>query len=90
MSRWANGSAIAEPSDDAIAGMQLELASAEGLYAEDVSVLTVAADKQLADRMWLDSGESVVLLLTSTGLKDPEFEPTLAALDAALPARMWK
>lgn len=99
--RATNGTAVAEPSDDAIARMQLELASAEGLYAEGASVLTVLAAKQLAERRWLDRDESVVLLSTSTGLKDPNstathlpdlpvLEPTLTALAAALPARMWQ
>lgn len=99
--RATNGTAVAEPSDDAIARMQLELSSTEGLYAEGASVLAVLAAQQLADRMWLDRDESVVLLSTSTGLKDPDssaghlpdlpvLQPTLTALEAALPARMWK
>ncbi|KKC02956.1 threonine synthase [Mycobacterium nebraskense] len=97
--RATDGTAVAEPSDDAIARMQLELASAEGLYAEGASVLAVLAAKQLAERSWIDPDERVVLLSTSTGLKDPNasavhlpdlpvLEPTLAALAAALPARM--
>lgn len=97
--RVTNGTAVAEPSDDAIARMQLELASVEGIYAEGASVLAVLAAQQLAERRWIDPDESVVLLSTSTGLKDPGssaghlpdlpvLEPTLAALEGALPTGM--
>ncbi|WP_292976607.1 pyridoxal-phosphate dependent enzyme [Mycobacterium sp.] len=94
-----NGTAVAEPSNDAIAGMQLQLASAEGIYAEGASVLTVLAAQHLAARRWIDPDESVVVLSTSTGLKDPGsteshlpdlpvLDPTLTALEGALPTRM--
>ncbi len=93
--------AVAEPSNDAIASMQLELASAEGIYAEGASVLTVLAARQLAERRWIDPHESVVVLSTSTGLKDsgatgtrlPDLRvlaPTLAALEKALPTGMCR
>lgn len=97
---WATkGTAVAEPSDDAIVRMQLELASAEGVYAEGASVLAVLAAQQLASRRWIDADESVVLLSTSSGLKDPRstagnlpelpvLAPTLTALEAALPPGM--
>ncbi|WP_264960914.1 threonine synthase [Mycobacterium kiyosense] len=95
--RATNGTAVTEPSNDAIVGMQLELASSEGFYAEGASVLAVLAAQQLAARTWIDADESVVLLSTSTGLKDPGpvashlpdlpvLEPTLTALEGALPA----
>ncbi|ASL08783.1 threonine synthase [Mycobacterium intracellulare subsp. chimaera] len=99
--RATNGMAVAEPSNDAIASMQLELASAEGIYAEGASVLTVLAARQLAERRWIDPHESVVVLSTSTGLKDsgatgtrlPDLRvlaPTLAALEKALPTGMCR
>ncbi|MCF1814589.1 MULTISPECIES: threonine synthase [Mycobacterium] len=99
--RATNGTAIAEPSNDAIARMQLELASTEGIYAEGASVLAVLAAQQLAERRWIDPDESVVVLSTSTGLKDPGssashlpdlpvLEPTLTALEGALPKGMCR
>jgi threonine synthase len=95
--RATSGTAVAEPSDAAIAGMQLELASTEGFYVEGASALTLLAAHQLADRGWINDDDSVVVLSTSTGLKDPGatanhlpdpsvLEPSLAALEAALPA----
>jgi threonine synthase len=95
--RATNGTAVAEPSDAAIAGMQLELASTEGLYVEGASALTLLAAHQLADRGWINDDDSVVMISTSAGLKDPGttanhlptlsvLEPSLAALEAALPA----
>lgn len=95
--RSTNGTAVAEPSDAAIAGMQLELAAAEGFYVEGASALTLLAAHQLADRGWIRDDDSVVVLSTSTGLKDPGatakrlpdvlvLEPSLRALEAALPA----
>jgi threonine synthase len=92
-----NGTAVAEPCNDKIMGMQLELARQEGLYVEGASALTVLAVKQLAEQNWIAPDESVVVVSTSTGLKDPNTtgaqlpdariaEPTLAALKAALPS----
>ncbi|WP_244187686.1 threonine synthase [Mycobacterium gastri] len=97
--RATDGTAVAEPSNDAIVRMQLELAASEGLYAEGASVLAVLAAAQLAARSWIDADERVVLVSTSTGLKDPGpaashlpdlpvLEPTLKALEGALPAGM--
>nr|WP_232004225.1 pyridoxal-phosphate dependent enzyme [Mycobacterium gordonae] len=99
--RATKGTAVAEPSDEAITRMQLELASSEGIYAEGASVLTVLAAQQLAARSWIGADESVVLLSTSTGLKDPGstashlpdlpvLAPTVTALEAALPAGMCR
>lgn len=95
--RATNGTAVAEASDAAIAGMQLELASTEGFYVEGAAALTLLAAHQLADRGWINDDDSVVVLSTSSGLKDPGatanhlpslsvLEPSLAALEAALPA----
>jgi threonine synthase len=94
--RATGGTAVAAPSNDAIAAMQLELAAAEGLYAEGAAALTLLAVRELADRKWITADQTVVAVSTSTGLKDPAstaqrlgslsvLEPTLAALEAALP-----
>ncbi|WP_082964769.1 pyridoxal-phosphate dependent enzyme [Mycobacterium sp. E796] len=95
--RATNGTAVAEASDAAIVGMQLELASTQGFYVEGSSALTLLAAHQLADRGWIRDDDTVVVLSTSSGLKDPGatakhlpnlavLEPSLAALQAALPA----
>lgn len=99
--RATDGTAVTAASNDAIASMQLELASTEGIYAEGASVLAVLAAAQLAAQTWIEANESVVLLSTSTGLKDPGsaasqlpdlpvLEPTLTALEGALPAGIWR
>ena len=71
--------------------MQLRLAQTEGLYLEAASVVGLAALAQLD----LPSSAHVVVVASSTGLKDPlttqqhlppipQIEPTLAALDAII------
>jgi threonine synthase len=71
---------------------QLILAETEGLYLEASSVIAFAAVPQLVKRGELGPDDTVVLIGTSTGLKDvgataallppvPEISPTLADLD---------
>lgn len=75
--------------------MQIWLAESEGVYAEPSSVLPLAAIKILRERDWIQPGETVVALVTSSGLKDPQvsasllpaapaIEPTLDSLARAL------
>lgn len=52
--------------------MQLLLASEEGILAETSSVLTLAYVRKLAAAGRIKEDETVVCLLTSSGLKDPE------------------
>jgi threonine synthase len=74
------------------------LAAREGLFIEASSATTVAALPELIDRGVIGAHDRVVLLATSTGLKDipttaaslpkvPVIEPTLAALDEAIAAQ---
>lgn len=82
-------------SDEEIMEMQILLAQTEGIYAEASSVLTLAVIKKMRDRGDIDREETVIALLTSSGLKDPDvtlpyvpsipaIEPNAASLEAAL------
>lgn len=88
------GGAAATASDDQVMAAQARLAATEGLYLEASSVMTVAVLPTLIERGVISRSDTVVLLGTSTGLKDvgataarltpvPVIEPTLAAFDAA-------
>ena len=52
--------------------MQRDLASLEGIYAEASSVLSLAAIKTFVERGDIDPDRTIVAVLTSSGLKDPE------------------
>lgn len=93
--RQSGGTAVAEPSDQAIMQMQARLAATEGLYAEAAAVLPLIGAQRLAERGWLKPQELVVAVATASGLTDveataarlpppPVLPPDLAALDAAL------
>lgn len=88
------GGAAATATDDQVMTAQARLAATEGLYLEASSVMTVAVLPELIARGEIGAEDRVVLLGTSTGLKDvgataarlapvPVIEPTLAAFDAA-------
>lgn len=90
-----SGGAAAAATEDEIMSEQLRLAREEGVYLEASAVVPVAVLAKLRAAGVVDVDESVVLLGTSTGLKDigataahlppvPVVEPTLAALDAAI------
>jgi threonine synthase len=67
-----SGGAAARASDEEMLDMQRQLAALEGIYAEASSVLSLAAIKQFVERGTLDPDRTVVAVLTSSGLKDPE------------------
>lgn len=66
------GGLAARASDEEMMAMQRELAASEGIYAEASSVLSLAVVKRLLDEDRLDRDRTVVAVLTSSGLKDPE------------------
>jgi threonine synthase len=70
--RAAGGSAEAVGDDREILQAQRELAGAEGLYAEQSAAVAVAAAGRLRARGIIRPGETVVCILTATGLKQPE------------------
>jgi threonine synthase len=85
----------ARGSNTMILEAQAALAGGEGLYLEPSSALTYAVLPGLLARGTISATDRVVLLGTSTGLKDvgstaatlapvPVIEPTLASFDAAL------
>ena len=57
--------------DEGIFEAQRALAREEGLFVEPSSAAALAAVMQLAARKALDPGQTIVLVLTSSGLKDP-------------------
>ncbi|MGH2452123.1 MAG: threonine synthase [Candidatus Limnocylindria bacterium] len=76
--RESEGMAAAVP-DDAAMTTQLRLASLEGLYVEASSATGIAAAATLRREARIAEDDRVVVVLTSTGLKDP------AATAARLP-----
>jgi len=95
----ASGGCGSGPFTDAeILDAQLRLSRAEGLYLEASSAITVAAVERLAATGAVAATDTVVLVGTSSGLKDvgataagltgvPVIEPTLDALFAAVGSR---
>jgi threonine synthase len=91
--RESNGLAVAV-SNEEIEAARTELREREGLLVEFSSAMPLAAVRKLAADGRLSGDDRVVLLHTSTGLKDPEemndhgeapdVEPTLAALTDVL------
>ena len=93
--RRDSGGSAELATDEEIMEMQLRLAKTEGIYAEASSVLTLAVIKKMRDRQEIDRAETVIALLTSSGLKDPDvtlpyvpsipaIEPNVDSLEAAL------
>jgi threonine synthase len=93
--RRTGGTAVTADDDDEIMRMQALLAGTEGLYLEASSVLPLLAVQRMRSSGALRGDETVVVIGTSTGLKDvgataarlpepPVAEPTLADLDRAL------
>ena len=82
-------------SDEETLAMQRQLASTEGIYAEASSVTSLVALAKLADEGKIAPDDTVVAVLTSTGLKDPvttqkilpdapQIKPDMVELRAAL------
>src|SRR5579859_520088 len=67
-----SGGAAARATDEEMLAMQRELAASEGIYAEASSVLSLAAIEHFVAQGALDPDRTVVAVLTSSGLKDPE------------------
>jgi threonine synthase len=95
--RRSGGSAVAIGDDATILGAQALAARTQGLYLEAATAVGVAAIADLARRGELRPSETVVLIGTSTGLKDvgataarlpqvPVIDASLAELERALAA----
>jgi threonine synthase len=85
------GGAFAAASDDEILAAQRRMAASEGLFVEPASAAPLAGLRKLVDEGVVARSESVVLVATGNGLKDPDVvqrfgtrpervEPTIAAL----------
>ncbi|HLZ71315.1 MAG TPA: threonine synthase [Dehalococcoidia bacterium] len=69
--RESGGSAVAVP-EDAIGRWGRMLARLEGVYAEPTSAAAVAGLAKLIAERTIDAGEAAVVVITGSGLKDPE------------------
>jgi threonine synthase len=69
-------------SNESIMQWQQALASAEGFYVEPASAGTLAAVAQLTGSGHIKADDTVVALLTASGLKDPD---ATAAVQSSLP-----
>lgn len=79
--RTSNGLAHRVGAEDLVA-LQLELASTEGLYAEPSSVAPLATIRALRASGVISEDDTVVALMTASGLKDP---PATSARRGAVP-----
>lgn len=95
--RRSGGTAVPVPDDDEVLDAQSLAARTEGLYLEAASALALAVVRRLVVDGAVGREERVVVIGTSTGLKDigatatrlpavPVIDPTLDALDEALAA----
>jgi threonine synthase len=79
------GGLAASPSEELMRSTQRRLAEREGIYAEVSSVISTAVLRTLVERGEIKPGETVVAILTSSGLKDPgttqDSLPSLPACD---------
>ena len=69
--RKSNGAAFSVTDQD-ILRWQAELATSEGVYVEPAAAAPAVALEHLRNKGVIGSSDSVVLLLTASGLKDPE------------------
>lgn len=89
--RDESGGLIDSVTDDEISWAYRFIAEREGVFVEPASAAAVAGVKKLAARNYFKPGSTIVVTLTGSGLKDPDFalsfkdelltvEPTLAAV----------
>ena len=72
------GGALTAVGDDAILDAQRRLAQEEGIFVEPASAAPLAGLKRLVDEGVVSRTESVVLVATGNGLKDPDVVSRLA------------
>lgn len=87
MVRRSNGQAVSIADVDMMR-WQRTLASDEGLYVEPSSAGALAAIETLRKRDVIAQGDSVVALLTASGLKDPATTARFLPQDAAVPLHL--
>ena len=95
--RESGGTAVVVSEDGEILDAQRRIAAVEGCYLEPSAAICLPAVERLVASGWIAAHETVVMIGTSSGLKDidttagrlpavPLIEPTLEALDASLSA----
>ena len=67
----ASGGRSVRLTDEGILEAQRALAREEGIFGEPSSVAALTAVMQLASQKMLDPDQTIVMVITSTGLKDP-------------------
>ncbi len=93
--RETNGLAVSLENNNEIYRAQKELATQEGIYCESASAATLAGVRKLVEMGKINNGESVVILITSSGVKDtmvtkgylpevPEAMATMTEVESAL------
>jgi threonine synthase len=68
---------VAEVADEEMLMAERELAKYEGIFAEPASAATIASLHHLVDSGTIDRGDSVIALITSSGLKTDDVIRTL-------------
>ena len=68
--RASNGDAV-RVADEEIMATQLQLAATEGIYLEPTSATALVAAQKMASRGFIKPEHTVVVVATSSGLKDP-------------------
>jgi threonine synthase len=66
-----SGGTARTASDQSILDMQRLLAETEGILGETSSMLPLVVLRQLREEGWLEEGDIVVAIITSSGMKDP-------------------
>lgn len=83
-----SGGAATDASEEEILAMQQALAATEGIYAEASSVLSLVGLHKLRVRGHIRENDTVVAVLSATGLKDPDasqsFLPTIPLIEPTL------
>ena len=82
------GGALTSVSDAAILDAQRRIAREEGVFVEPASAAPLAGLKRLVDEGVVSRAESVVLVATGNGLKDPDVISRHAAAPRRVPARL--
>lgn len=88
--RDESGGLIDSVTDDEISRAYQFIAKREGVFAEPASAAAVAGVAKLAKRNYFKENTRIVITLTGSGLKDPDyamsFEDKIEAIDATLDA----
>ncbi len=74
----ASGGLVVSVTDDEMLASEKEIARSEGLFVEPASAATVACLRRLVESGEIDRGDSIVSLITSSGLKTDDILQSLS------------